>query len=87
MTEEQRPDVLAYIKQASLLIADEQDFFPVDAGDMDRWVMDNRLLIIARASELQWELLHKLNRHGIMDQVKKIICDDVYKRINARGEL
>ena len=56
-----RPEIQAYMVQASVEIAKKQGFVPADENDVGCWMTNNREAIVKRAIELQWELLDKLN--------------------------
>ena len=56
-----RPEIQAYMVQASVEIAKKQGFVPADENDVGCWMTNNREAIVRRAIELQWELLDKLN--------------------------
>ena len=56
-----RPEIQAYMVQASVEIAKKQGFVPADENDVGCWMTNNREAIVKRAIELQWELLDKMN--------------------------
>ena len=56
-----RPEIQAYMVQASVEIAKKQGFVPANENDVGCWMTNNREAIVKRAIELQWELLDKLN--------------------------
>jgi hypothetical protein len=58
-----RPEIQAYMVQASVEIAKKQGFVPADENDVGCWMMNNREAIVKRAIEIQWSLLDRLGKN------------------------
>ena len=58
-----RPEIQAYMVQASVEIAKKQGFVPANENEVGCWMMNNREAIVRRAIELQWDLLDKLENN------------------------
>jgi hypothetical protein len=58
-----RPEIAAYMVQASVEIAKEQGFTPADENDAGCWMMNNREAITKRSIEIQWGLLDRLKKN------------------------
>jgi hypothetical protein len=58
-----RPEIAAYMIQASTELAKEQGFFPASANEVGCWMMNNREAIVKRSIEIQWGLLDRLRKN------------------------
>ena len=58
-----RPEITAYMIQASTELAKEQGFFPASANEVGCWMMNNREAIVKRSIEIQWGLLDRLRKN------------------------
>ena len=58
-----RPEITAYMVQASTELAKEQGFFPASANEVGCWMMNNREAIVKRSIEIQWGLLDRLRKN------------------------
>ena len=58
-----RPEIQAYMVQASVEIAKKQGFVPADENDVGCWMTNNREAIVKRSIEIQWGLLDRLRKN------------------------
>jgi len=58
-----KPEITAYMIQASTELAKEQGFFPASANEVGCWMMNNREAIVKRSIEIQWGLLDRLSKN------------------------
>ena len=58
-----RPEITAYMIQASTELAKEQGFLPASANEVGCWMMNNREVIVKRSIEIQWGLLDRLRKN------------------------
>jgi hypothetical protein len=72
------PDVQAYIIQASDIIAKEQQFIPSSEEDTQQWLAANLPAIALKASELQREILDKIQDDNVREKVSGILAAQVW---------
>ena len=58
-----RPEIAAYMVQATVELMKEQGFVPAEENDAGCWMMNHREAIVKRAIEMQWELLDRLRKN------------------------
>jgi hypothetical protein len=82
---EARPDLSAYIIEASVQIAEEQNFNPTDMADLERWWHANTEAIYSRFCYLQEALFKKILKHE--KDVTETLASTVWQRIRKeKGE-
>lgn len=76
------PDVAAYLAQAAVALAIEQNFHPVDPEETSCWMEQNHKEIGQRALDAMHELQNTLlGNPEIMEEVSNHICKAVYEKI------
>ena len=79
-----RPEIQAYMVQASVEIAKKQGFVPADENDVGCWMMNNREAIVKRSIEIQWGLLDRLRKNPeTMRALATILGAQVWLAANA----
>lgn len=58
-----RPEIAAYMVQATTELMKERGFTPADENDAGCWMMNNREAIVKRSIEIQWGLLDRLRKN------------------------
>jgi hypothetical protein len=78
-----RPEIAAYMVQASVEIAKEQGFTPADENEVGCWMMNNREAIVRRSIEIQWGLLDRLRKNPeAMHALSTILSAQVWLAAN-----
>ena len=58
-----RPEIAAYMVQATTELMKECGFTPADENDAGCWMMNHREAIVKRAIDIQWNLFDRLERN------------------------
>ena len=78
-------DVEAYMIQATIEIAKEQEFIPESEKEFENWTLNNLPAICERAMSLQWDLLNKVQKPEIMKMISTILAEKVWKALRKRS--
>ena len=81
-TETMRPDVQAYLIQATTTLAQQQGFTPQSVEQMGEWMQSNHQAICKEAQRLQDALLEKLTKH--QDRVTSILSARVWATVQRQ---
>jgi hypothetical protein len=57
------PSAIAYLMQAAIELATEQEFQPANEDEMQQWINQNSEAIVDRARKLQEALFDKFSEH------------------------
>ncbi len=77
-----RPEITAYMIQASTELAKEQGFLPASANEVGCWMMNNREDIVRRAIDIQRCILDRIDKKS-MKALATIIGAQVWLAANA----
>jgi hypothetical protein len=81
------PDVTAYLTQATIELAEEYGFHPINPKELARWMDVHHQAIGTRASNKMWELFNELmTKPEMMDMACDYLGAATYEAINARRD-
>lgn len=78
-----RPEITAYMIQASTEIAKEQGFTPASENDAGCWMMNNREAIVNRAIDIQRGILDRRDNREAMRALATILGAQVWLAANT----
>jgi len=70
--------------QAATELATEVGYIPDSETALADWMVEHRVAIRQRATKLQYDLLEKLYKPGVMERVKKVMCAEVWYECRRR---